>query len=224
MSKFFTVAEVRDAVIRLKASSARTRLGDYLVGLRTLRLSSKDEVGVAQGVPEYARALDELCRCVPEGVESKYRGFPYYNAFGGQASFRSPKYASNGPGNTMHNWSGADSPIILNADAKPKAIRRKPAHTAARYQAFLLQGPHAEARRPRLIDAAVWFFRSSDVERSDGSAPTREQLEEDFIDAMGLTPVEVSALFRRAEEDADFDVLSPDPLPDPEEPTGEVDA
>ncbi|CAG7572153.1 hypothetical protein FB554_0281 [Barrientosiimonas humi] len=212
MPKYLTDAEVRRAVERLGRSSARARICEFLIGVRTLRLAGKTEVAVAESVPEFIQALEEFTLWVSDAdVDS-----PYFNPFGGQAAFKSPKFRSNGPSNTMHGWATqANSPFeILNT--RPKSIKRRPL-SATQLRAFVIQS-RKDDDRPRLIDAAVWFYRQTDLEGDDGSTPDRAALEARFIEDLALTSDDVSALFRLEDEDTADDTIGDEPAEAPETP------
>lgn len=199
MPKYLAEAEIRHAVEQLSRSSARSRMCEFLIGVRTLRLrrAGGGEVKVAESVPEFIQALDEFTRWAHANeVDS-----PYFNPFGSQAGFKSPKFRSNGPSNTMHGWATqANSPFeILNT--RPKSIKRR-SLSATQLRTFLIQS-RQEADRPRLIDAAVWFYRATDLEGPDGTTLDRASLEARFIHDLGLRDEDVEALFRLEDEDTD---------------------
>lgn len=206
MPRYLAGAEIQHAVAQLGRSSAKGRMCEFLIGARTLRLAGSDQVGVAESVPEFIQALDEFTQWTSDDdVDS-----PYFNPFGGQANFKSPKFRSNGPSNTMHGWATQpDSPFeILNT--RPKSIKWKPV-SSKQLRAFLIQS-RKEADRPRLIDAAVWYYRGTDLEGSDGTAPDRSALEARFVEQLGLSDDQVTALFRLDEDDTEGDIPSPEPL------------
>src|SRR6516225_3965130 len=97
---------VAESLRRLQQSSAQSRLCEFLIGLRTLALSGTDHVQVAESIPQFVQALDELTACVPADMPTTFDGEPYINPFGtarGQATgraYKSRKFPSNGPSNT----------------------------------------------------------------------------------------------------------------------------
>ena len=56
MARFLTDVEIRHAVEQLGRSSARARLCELLIGMRTLRLVGADQAPIAESVPEYVQA------------------------------------------------------------------------------------------------------------------------------------------------------------------------
>lgn len=204
MPKYLAANEVHHAVKQLGRSSAKARMCEFLIGVRTLTLMNADEAQVAESIPEFLQAVDEWTRWVPEAV-AEVLSNPYYNPFGSQAAYKYRRYPSNGPSNTMHGWATqSDSPFGINADTRPKSISRRTISVAQLRRFLLNRGKEAE--RPRLIDTAVWFYRNVDLEGQHGSAPDRAALEAQFVADVGLTNDEVTALFRLEADDTDGDI------------------
>lgn len=201
MAKYLSEHDIKLAVARLGDSSAKSRLCEFLVGLRTLTLSGNAEVGVAESVTEYKQAVDELARVAPDDDHAGLGG-PFFNPFGSAAGFKSKKFPSNGPSNTMHGWeTQSDSPFAINGSVRPKTITRR-AITRDQLRTFLILRDGTDTR-PRLIDAAVWYYRATELEGADGAAPTRSELEARFQRDIGLTDDDVAALFRLEVDDSD---------------------
>lgn len=200
MPKFLTEGQIRHAVEQLGRSSAKSRMCEFLIGVRTLRLAGAEEVKTAESVSEFIQALDELTLWTRDPSQT---GSPYFNPFGGQAGFKSPKFRSNGPSNTMHGWASQSNSPFEVLDTRPKSIKRRPL-SATQLRAFLIQS-RQDAERPRLIDAAVWFYRSTDLEGPDGETPDRAALEARFVDDLGLREDDVEALFRLVADDTEGD-------------------
>lgn len=205
MSRFISSAELRHAVKQLAESSAKGRTCEYLIGLRTLAIAGEDEIGVSESIPEFVQALTEFTRWA--AVDDEDVTFPYFNPFDAiTRAYKFKRYPSNGPSNTMHGWSNqSDSPFEINGTVRPKAISKRNI-SPGQLQSFLLK-KNGEETRPRLIDVAVWFYRSTDLQDSDGKVPDRDGLESRFAAAVGLSDDEITALFRREDEDRDEDAL-----------------
>ncbi|QIX26936.1 hypothetical protein ncot_10225 [Nocardioides sp. JQ2195] len=210
MPKYLAEAEIRHAVEQLERSSARQRMCEFLIALRTLKLAGTQQVAVAESVSDYVQAVNELTNWAsPDDVDK-----PYFNPFGSEAAFKGPKFPSNGPSNTMHGWATqADSPLEIIQKTRPKSIARRPI-SEAQLCTFLLKRAGG-LEPPRLIDIAVWFFRSTDLEGQGGSLPTRVELEAMVAEEIGLTDEDVAALFRLEADDTDAD------QPDVAEASGE---
>ncbi|MDN5699483.1 MAG: hypothetical protein L0G85_04090 [Kocuria sp.] len=211
MAQFLSESEIRHAVDQLGRSSVKGRLCELLIGLRVLKLVGADQSAVAESVPEYLQAVHEFTRWTDdENVDS-----PYFNPFGGQAAYKSKKFVSNGPSNTMHGWATQpDSPFeIINT--RPKEIRRRTL-SPQQLRAFVIAGKR-EDERPRLIDAAVWFYRATDFDATEWQYDAiqiqqlgervfdREGLEVRFMEDLALDSTVTNALFRLEADDGPED-------------------
>lgn len=198
------------AIERLQNSGARTRLCEYLIGLRTLKLAGSDEAKVAESVPEFVQALRELTQTIPAGVASQFDGLPYFNPFGSARAepYKSARYPSNGPSNTMHGWATqANRPFDI-VDTRPKSIRRRDL-TSTQLRNFLLVGREPHEDRPNLVDAAIWYYRGTDLQdRLGAAATTVEALTDAFIQDIGVTDEEAAAAFADSAVLSDDDVLA----------------
>jgi hypothetical protein len=205
MPLYLSAGSVAESLGRLQQSAAQSRLCEFLIGLRTLALSGGDHVQVAESIPEFVRALNELTACAPEDVPTTFDGQPYFNPFGtarGRA-YKSDRFPSNGPSNTMHGWAThEDRPFDIITDTRPKGIRRRAVTQDQLRGFFLLKGADLD-NRPRLLDAAVWYFRAKDLDERFGAEPTEEQLAAAFVDDIVLTSDDVDALFVIEEPGAD---------------------
>lgn len=191
---YLSTENIAAAVERLKNSSARQRMCEVLIGMRALALNGTGQVAIAESVSEYSQAVEEFALWSTDPKQKS----PYFNPFGSQAAFKSRKFPSNGPSNTIHGWATVgDSPFtVLNE--RPKQIRRSSV-TKAQLRAFTIL-KNGAADRPRLIDAAIWFFRSEQFDSSMGTL-SRRGLESLFIEHLQLEDGEVEAMFRREDED-----------------------
>lgn len=201
MAVFLSTSVIRLAVNRLKLSSAQRRICDYLIGMRTLKLGKQEKMPIAESCPEFIQALEEFTMWTKEPTEAT----PYFNPFGSQADFRSRKFRSNGPSNTMHGWATqTDSPFEIHND-RPKQISIREVEVE-QLQSFLLL-KNGKPQRPRLIDVAIWFYRSTDLSKFQVSSVTREFLEERFCEDVGLDEATANALFRFEVEDNSDELL-----------------
>jgi hypothetical protein len=204
---YLTAESVAESLGRLQNSSALSRVCEFLIGLRTLALSGSDHVQVGESIPEFVQALRELTACAPEGVPTTFDGQPYINTFGtarardaGRA-YKGRKFPSNGPSNTMHGWANLqDRPFDIITDTRPMGIQRRPV-TQDQMRKFLLLRGAGLNERPRLLDAAVWYFRATDLDARFGAEPTEEQLAATFVTDVALTSDDVDALFISEEQE-----------------------
>lgn len=200
MSLYLSADSVAESLGRLQQSSAQTRLCEFLIGLRTLKLSDSDVVQVTETVSQFMQALNELTACAPEGIPSTFTGRLYINPFGtGRAkstgrAYKSDKFPSNGPSVTIYGWATQQDRPFDITDTKPKGIRRR-AVTQDQLRSFLLLKGARLDERPRLLDAAVWYFRGTDLDVRFGAEPSEEQLAMEFATDVALTSDDINALF-----------------------------
>ena len=125
MSLFLATEDLTSAVIRLGQSSARSRLCEFLIGMRTCALVPDEAwVGIAESSVPYIQALEQMTLVVPRGSDPNWDEQPYFNPFGtGRArkgGYRSRKYRSNGPSNAIHSWANEEhNPFILDIASRP---------------------------------------------------------------------------------------------------------
>jgi len=125
MAVFVAVDSIAASIANLGASSAKSRLCEFLIGLRALKLAGDDEVGIAESVEPFMQALFEYTLCESAGTTSTWDGPKFFNPFGSQAGFKSPKFQSNGPANTLHGRATqANAPFDIKTTS-PKAIARR---------------------------------------------------------------------------------------------------
>lgn len=198
MPKYLAEAEIRHAVEQLRRSSAKGRMCEYLIGLRALKLANQEEVGLGESVPEFIQAIEEFTLWNPDKD-----GNPYFNPFGAQAAFKGPRFYSNGPSNTIADWSSQANKPFDVINTRPKSIRRR-SLSATQLRKFLIL-TRQEGNRPRLIDAAVWFYRLTDLETQDSGTPDRAALEAKFTADLDLQVDYVRALYRLEDEDTEED-------------------
>jgi len=204
VAPYFRPETIQSAITHLQGSSPRGRLLPYLVGQRTIALAGTHSIGVAEGVPQYLQAVQELSYW-PSNAGSKV-DTPYFNPFQPNgSSYMSRKFPSNGPGNTLHNWeTKAGSPFTVDGTVSPKAIARRDAGDvrADEVRKFLVAGSGGE-QRPRLIDVATWFYRRLDLEELAAGPLTREAVEGRFLQDFDLDQSVARNLFTFADEDPD---------------------
>lgn len=202
MTSHLSPATIKAAVERLGDSRGQSILLDYLIFKRALLIAGQADgaANVVTGTKSapYVTAIDELSR-VADPSESE---LPYFSPFGSRRDkgrgFKSKKYPSNGPSDTVARWqSRADRPIDFVPNTSPKAFVPV-ARSATELDGFLLVAarPGGPTDKPRLSDLAIWYHREADLEplRSEGSI-TLAALAEATVAALGLDDVELSGLF-----------------------------
>lgn len=177
------------------------RLTDYLIFKRALVLSGGANSHVAGGTRSepYQDALAQWTLSGRAEDAAKYVN-PFESVQAKTGGYRGKKYASNGPDNTWSGWqSGLDpTPVVhVKGTANPKEYSFDEIPAADLESQFLSAETAGDtAKRPRLIDLAIWWFRSRDLEALDISEDAEPQA---LVDALlaeaGLTTREISTLF-----------------------------
>lgn len=216
MAVFISADRLVNAVERLAASRATQRLVDFLILKRAMRRGDSDSVRLSTKDEVFTGSIDDLMRCAPSGRD-EWQGQPLINVFGtgrhGDKGYRSQKYYSNGTAVTVPRWS-----MMEIVSEGPRVVQLDSSYEEG-LEDFLLVG--SGGPKPRLVDAATWFFRFHDLEDRFGSAPTDEQLVEGFVTDLGLTDQEVLTLFEAAKDSHEPE---PSATERPEAATGTVEA
>jgi hypothetical protein len=202
---------LKEAVERLSRSSAQSSLGDYLIFKRALQIrreQSGSDAGQVTSVvtglmsDHFVRAIRELALRLPiDGSVNEELENPYFVPFGAarekHRGYRGSKFPSNGSSDTVGRWqSRPNPPIVLVPDTSPKEFRFEPRDRDGLVN-FFIKGAKTgvSVNLPRLLDAAIWWFRFIDLEDRFGAQPTVEQLERAFMKDLGLTETEQMSLF-----------------------------
>jgi hypothetical protein len=203
MALFLPGQRIAEAIQQLGHSRAKqAALFDFLVVKRTLALKNQDAVAITQTEPALQQALEELGACGGyEGRAVKPERQYYFNPFASRdkrtRGYRPAKYLSNGTNTTIGSeaWRGV---ISLSHD-DPRKSSLAPGYLD--YLEALVLNKGKGKQKPHIIDAAVWYFRSTDVEPFVGSATSHEHfaaLVAEFKDRLGLTNDEVAIVFQTA--------------------------
>lgn len=207
-SAYLSPDTLREAVQRLGASDAQPTIADWLVFKRALVLARS--TGTAAGTPapsevetglsneSFQAAIRDAVGCVVPGA-APTSGAPFFSpfAFGRDTKangFKSAKYKSNGPSDTVAGWQSRASvtPLKVVGDTRPKryVFVVRPPQTL---QAFFLVRNAKNA--PALLDTARWWFRFDDLVARFGHGPTGKELSDAFVAEVDLQPNEQSAIF-----------------------------
>lgn len=136
---------------------------------------------------------------------------PYFIPFGSQRDanrgYRNAKWPSNGPSDTVSRWQSRSSrPLVLVPDTSPKAYKFEQ-RTKKEFEEFFRKGYAADnsaGKKPLILDAAIWWFRFTDLVEHFSDEPTQEQLTKAFIEDTSLTDTEISGLFSQEVEYLEF--------------------
>lgn len=169
MTSYLSQATIKAAVDRLGEARAQSALVDYLIFKRALVISNTSEAteSVVTGTRSgpYLQAIDELSKV----AEPTASDLPYFSPFGARRDrgrgFKSKKYPSNGPSDTVNRWqSKPDRPIDFVPGSSPKAFKPVERSTDELENFFLVAATSSgAAHKPRLLDLAIWYYRSTDV-------------------------------------------------------------
>ncbi|MDP1792781.1 MAG: AAA family ATPase, partial [Acidimicrobiales bacterium] len=218
MTSFLSQETIKAAVDRLGEARAQSTVVDYYVFKRALIIANADGdtdsvVTGTKAVP-YVTAIDELAKVANPGSSD----LPYFSPFGARRDkgrgFKSKKYPSNGPSDTVNRWqSRPDRPVDLVPGSTPKAFRPVERSAAELERSFLVAASSAgSTHKPQLLDFAIWYHRAADVtaivDGEDGAVSLADRLIGRTVGALGITDVERVALFE-TDEEADI-ALVPD--------------
>lgn len=228
MTSYLSPATIRAAVDRLGVSRGQSILIDYFVFKRALVIDSGTGTVVSgtKAAP-YNQAISELSGVADPSNSDR----PYFLPTGARRDngrgYRTKKYPSNGPSDTASRWqSKNDRPIELVEGTSPKEFRPVSRNASELASFFLVAETSASPDKPRLIDLAIWYHRSADLESLGSDLDDlADVLVSRVRSEIGITDVEVDALFLdEATFDADLttgpEVASPsDFLPVPPVPS-----
>lgn len=203
MGTFLNADTIRIAVRRLGDSLAQTGMHDFLVLKRASVLSKSPKVVLSERNQPFMQAIEELTSCnepLGAALDASWNLPPFINVFGtakhSKGPFRSAKFTSNGPADTVSKsrpWQA----LVEVHDERPRSVtfRRDYLQHA---KSVLLKAQSPSDELPRLSDAAIWFFRASDISALAASKDRKSILGgmvRTFVDALHLTKEEVALLF-----------------------------
>ena len=220
MTVYLSRETIRPAVERLGQSRAISALTDYLVFKRALIRANKTANGepvetVVTGLraSDYVAAVDELTR-VAEGDDR-----PYFSPFGARRDagrgYKSRKYPSNGPSDTVSRWASRPSrPLQYVSDTSPKEFELIPRSADELEEFFLIEESNANCSgdKPLLVDLAIWLHRAKAVSE-DELADAGAGLVGRAVVALELTTDEINGLFN--DDIDDVELLTVDSRVDP---------
>lgn len=199
MTQYLNPATIKAAVNRLGESRAQSALVDYLVFKRALVDDGGDAVVTGTKSAPYIRAIDELSKVGDPASER-----PFFSPFGYRRDtgrgFKSKKYPSNGPSDTVGRWQSRPArPVELVPNTSPKAfhvVGRSADELASFFLVAEGSGSPPATDKPRLIDLGIWLHRGLDVEPlQEGGKDLVEALTVRTREVLGLTDAELDGLF-----------------------------
>lgn len=123
-----------------------------------------------------------------------------------EGEYRTWKWlTSNGPSDTIKNWSSRSSVVTRDPEAEGLTISVAPFNKEDVQNLLRVQ----DAGRPDMVDMAVWWYRNRDVESllDPTGSLTSESLKKRFAQDLNLSDNEVSDLFADPSAYADADVI-----------------
>ncbi len=182
-------------------SKARSGFVDFLVLKRALQRAlqraEQGEISFSSRDSDFTGAMKDLAATFPqsEQYESPVHFKPFVKVFGtaGAVKYVTRKWTTNGPADTLAGpkWSSA----IQIGGTNPRRGALKQGYVA-HLPGLILK---TNGDFPSVLDSAVWYYRSTDLEDAFGdvadTASLRDRLCEGFVSALGLTEDELSALF-----------------------------
>ena len=200
MSQFLRPEVIQNAINRLVESRAKSGFTDFLILKRALARSGSDSVPFSMNDDNFTGAINELAATVPSAA-----GFsapvnvpgPFIKIFGtadAEKKYVSRKMLTNGPADTLSGRSWAK--VVSVAGSHPRKGGLQKGYEGHLVDLLLKFG----GKKPSLTDAAVWFYRATDLQsklpasNGDG-AKLLENLQASFANELGLTTREISELF-----------------------------
>jgi hypothetical protein len=196
MSLFLNASIINDAVKRLVDSRAQRGFTDFIILKRALKRTGKDIVQFSMKDQDFTDAIRDVA-----GIQSKKASVgsqsndyqPFFKVFG-IAQGVSMKMLTNGPADTL---SGANWHNIVKVEGqRPRCGKLMPGYENY-LEPLLLK---REGSKPTLADAAIWYYRSTDLSSMNGGSNQAMQnllpmLTSEFIKDIGLTKDEILHLF-----------------------------
>jgi hypothetical protein len=239
MSLFLSADRLAEAVGRLQASAARSRLVDYLILRRALVLAAPagadratalaGQVILSMRDPNFMQAMYEIAavprspevdaaaperlfdlEALAQDVDLGWSGQPYFQVLGTAGE------TERGYRTRKYRSNGTADTVTKGLFIQKGLVELVP---NARPRAITL-GPGnvpdvliavfmGTAEKPRLYDFAAWWHRSTDVEARFGASASVDDLVEATIQDLGLSAEEVAALFAVREADQPVDIEEP---------------
>lgn len=197
MAQYLSPETVKAAAQRLIDSRARDGLVHFLLLKRALVRANANDVAFSSNDEHFTGGMKDLAGTYPPetGLVAPAGISPFVKVFGtsGADKYVSGRWTTNGPADALSGprWSAV---VQINGN-RPRRGSFKPDYQA-HLPGLLLKAGH---QMPSLTDAAIWYHRAADLETRFGSALDAAQLDkrlrESFIEELGLTADELSALF-----------------------------
>lgn len=203
MGTFLNADTIKIAVRRLGDSLAQTGIHDFLVLKRASVLSKSPKVILSERNQHFMQAIEELTSCnepLGAALDKTWHLPPYINVFGtakhSKGPFRSAKFTSNGPADTVSKSRPWQSLVEVH-DERPRSVTFL-SNYLKHAKSVLLKAQSPSNELPRLTDAAIWFFRATDISTLAASKDRKgllSSLVHEFVAALHLTKEEMALFF-----------------------------
>lgn len=125
---------------------------------------------------------------------------PFFVPFGADRDtgkgYRKAKWPSNGPSDTVDRWqSQTKKPLVYVSGTSPKEYVFESLEERDLEELFNIRPSRSTSEKPDLVDAAIWWFRFTDLAQHFQHEPSEDELRATFIDDLGLTDREINAVF-----------------------------
>lgn len=233
MSIYLSAETLAEAVGRLQASSAKSRLVDYLILRRALVLGAEDdaeradmlagqvtlsmkdtvfmqsmyEMAAATRTPASDAAAPESvfdAEALAQSTAGGWQGQPYFQVLGTAGE------TEHGYRTRKYRSNGTADTVTKGifiqrglVEIVPNTRPREVRLGPGNTPEVIAEVFLGSGAKPRLDDFAAWWFRSTDLEAHFGPTPTVEDLASAVVSDLGLSAEEVTALFGDGEEDAE---------------------
>ena len=196
MATFLRPNIIQAAANRLVASRARSGFVDFLVLKRALKNCGSDTVPFSSKDANFTGAIHELAGIAGLGNATAIikNDLPQFFKVFGTAQQVSEKMVTNGSADTLSG--PAWQPVVRLEGQRPRRGGLQRDHEM-HLEKLLLKN---NGDKPSLADAAIWFFRTTDLESKDFAVngdgkSLREAIENAFVSDLGLNNQEIRLLF-----------------------------
>jgi hypothetical protein len=198
MAQYLSSEVIRTATQRLIDSRAKSGLVDFLVLKRALARAHAREVPFSSTDANFTDAMSDIAATYPVGIvqpaPAAFKPFVKVLGTAGAEKYVTKKWLTNGPADTLSGpkWTSA---VVQIEGSNPRRGSLRTDHHQHLAGLLLKAGSHL----PLLMDAAIWYHRSTNIETRFGTMTDTphldERLRQSFIEELGLTAAETAVLF-----------------------------
>ena len=196
MPLYLPVQVISSAINRLIESKAQRGFTDFLILKRALKRANSDTVPFSMKDSNFTGAIHDVAgtKIDQTGIDTASDSCdPFFKVFG-IAQGVSRKMLTNGSADTLSgpNWQS----IVKLAGQRPRRGGLRAGYKN-HLEPLLLK---REGNKPTVVDAAIWYYRHTDLDAkllaaSQSNQSVVSMLSASFIEDAGLTPDEILHLF-----------------------------